>query len=109
MEIKKCKSNGCNNNKPDRGFYCGKCRNSKQRYGLSVPEREEILANQHGQCLICENEIKFDGSRSQYSACVDHNHKTGKVRGILCGNCNTWIGYLENKNISLDVLKRHLD
>jgi len=106
--MKTCKSEGCNNPKPNRGNYCNPCRNSRQRYGISAPERQNLLDQQGGRCKLCSNQIEFDGSKSQYSACVDHDHTTGKVRGILCGNCNTWAGYLENKNINLKTLEDYL-
>ena len=104
-----CLSKGCKNPKPKRGNYCGACRNSMQRYGVSGPERNLILESQDKECLVCKRNISFDGTRSQYSACVDHNHLTGDVRGILCGNCNTWIGYLENNAIDLEKVRLYLN
>ena len=108
MEKRKCKSEECNNPKPSRGSYCNPCRNSKNRYGINSPQRESMLRDQGGMCLLCRSQIEFDGTKSQYSACIDHDHKTGNIRGILCGNCNTNIGYLENKKIDLDNLKQYL-
>lgn len=107
--MKTCNSNGCNNPKPQRGLYCNQCRNSKQRYGISAPEREKMLLEQGGICKLCKTQIFFDGTSKQYSACVDHNHVTGSIRGILCGNCNTSIGYLENKNIDISDLRLYLN
>jgi hypothetical protein len=107
--MKKCKAEGCDNQKPKRGSWCNICRNSRQRYGITGPERENILLEQKGLCKICNSNIKFDGTRSQYSACVDHCHETLNIRGILCGNCNTWLGYLENKKIDLNVVKNYLN
>ena len=105
-----CKSEGCNNVRPypKGSAYCNPCRNSIRRYGMSTTQREEALKQQGGKCKVCSNEIEFDGSKSQYSACIDHDHQTGKVRGILCGNCNSWIGYLENKGIPISLLESYL-
>jgi hypothetical protein len=103
-----CKTEGCGNKTRGRGNYCHPCRNSMRRYGLSTIERDTLLENQSNRCLICSETISFDGSTSQYSACVDHSHITGKVRGILCGNCNTWLGYFEKKNLSLDVVRNYM-
>lgn len=36
------------------------------------------------------------------SFCVDHNHKTGKVRGILCKFCNSKLGWFENRRLSIE-------
>jgi hypothetical protein len=104
----KCKSEDCNNPKPKRGFYCNICRNNKRRYGLTGPQRNKLLAEQKEKCKLCSCFIEFNGTANQYAACVDHCHKTGRIRGILCGNCNTWIGYLENKNIGLEFVRDYL-
>lgn len=107
--MKKCKAQGCNNPKPAKGSWCGVCRNSKQRYGLTGPQREVLLEQQNSQCKLCYDKIEFTGTKSQYSACIDHNHKTNQVRGILCGNCNTWLGYFENKpNLTISILNDYL-
>lgn len=63
----------------------------KRRYGISLEEYRELERKQNGLCAICGTKPK--------RLFVDHNHKTGKVRGLLCGNCNFGIGYFyENIN-----------
>jgi hypothetical protein len=54
----------------------------KARYGLTVADYERMLEEQRGVCAICGNEMD--------PPCVDHDHATGKVRGLLCKSCN-WI------------------
>lgn len=58
-------------------------------YGLTVKEYEEMLANQNGVCAICNMVCNRSNSNR---LCVDHDHKTGKVRGLLCFLCNTGLG-----------------
>lgn len=64
-----------------------KCRD----YGISVSEYDEMLASQSGVCAICRKECK-SGKRLS----IDHNHETGEVRGLLCGKCNSVIGYADD-------------
>jgi hypothetical protein len=52
-----------------------------------------MLKLQGGKCAICDAEIRL-GFRS-YSGVIDHSHKTGKVRAILCWGCNVRLGKLE--------------
>jgi hypothetical protein len=60
-----------------------------RQYGLTPNQIEVRIIEQNGQCAICKNLfIKTPH--------VDHNHKTGKVRGLLCGQCNTGIGHLQD-------------
>ena len=54
-------------------------------YGLSWDEYQAILARQGGVCAMCK-------TKSKRRLCVDHCHKTGMVRGILCDPCNLTIG-----------------
>ena len=50
------------------------------RYGITIEMFEAILESQGGVCPVCEESDKV--------FCVDHNHKTLKIRGIVCVNCN---------------------
>jgi hypothetical protein len=59
----------------------------KRKYGLTLEEFGEILALQGGGCAICG---RPDADN------VDHDHRTGRVRGILCFNCNIAMGQLED-------------
>jgi len=51
------------------------------RYGMTLEEYEELNNKQGGKCAICGNMTDID-------LCVDHDHKTNKVRGLLCNKCN---------------------
>ena len=55
-------------------------------YGVSVEWYEQKLAEQDSKCAICET--SGYGSKSVKVFCVDHDHETGKVRGLLCVGCN---------------------
>lgn len=59
------------------------------RYGLTLATYDELLRSQGGVCAICERECHKNRLLS-----VDHDHSTGKVRGLLCHNCNAGIGQL---------------
>lgn len=56
-----------------------------QKYGLSKPEFDEMLTKQRGICVLCERKAKV----------VDHDHITGKIRGILCYACNFAVSRVE--------------
>ena len=57
----------------------------RRAYGLTLEEFDFLIAAQAGECAIC---AKVDGERLH----VDHDHATGRVRGLLCGNCNRAMG-----------------
>ena len=61
------------------------------KYGLTLEQMEQMFTSQNGQCDICQKEFE-KGSNIH----VDHNHNTGKVRQLLCSNCNTAIGLLHD-------------
>lgn len=65
-----------------------KRRGRKNRYKLSDNELDKLLIK--NVCDICGN--KFKSSKDKH---IDHDHNTGKVRGLLCGRCNTYLGYYE--------------
>lgn len=63
----------------------------KSEYGISLKDYERMYLEQSGVCLICDNPCKLG------KLCVDHDHETKKVRGLLCRKCNTAIGLLGDK------------
>jgi hypothetical protein len=64
----------------------------KWKYGLSKSDWEAMIQSAGGKCEICNSEFVFDKPRSHNRPCVDHNHETGVVRGILCARCNQGLG-----------------
>ena len=58
----------------------------RQKYSITEEIYEKILKNQSGVCAICHNHQRYK------RLAVDHDHKTGQVRGLLCENCNRGIG-----------------
>lgn len=60
----------------------------KGRYGITPEQFFDMVKKQKGVCAICED-ILHTGARG---ACVDHDHRTGFIRGILCVKCNAGLG-----------------
>lgn len=66
----------------------------RSRYGLTVDAYEAILTAQDGKCAVCSTDQP--GGRSARFH-VDHDHATGKVRGLLCFRCNTVLGAMRDE------------
>lgn len=76
-------------------------RKMKQCWGLTLEEYKELLNLQGNRCAICGTQ-DF-GSRN---APIDHDHKTGKIRGILCQKCNRGLGlFLDNTEILKNAIR----
>ena len=65
----------------------------KDRYGITPEKYTEMLVCQNGRCAICGNEetARHNRSNKVQKLAVDHCHVTGKVRGLLCQDCNRGI------------------
>jgi len=68
---------------------------------MALEEYNQMVLNQNNKCKICKKEetAKHKNGKIKRLA-IDHNHKSGKPRGLLCGKCNTAIGLL-NESIEL--------
>lgn len=80
----------------------------KARLRLSAEEREKHLTKANHKCEICEaefsdNDCPVTGKIKTKSLCIDHCHKTGKIRGVLCRACNSGLGHLKD---STELLRK---
>ena len=71
-----------------------------RRYGITKEEYELMLSKQDSKCAICGSKDSKYFSRSKYLV-VDHCHKTGKIRGLLCAPCNTLLGNIESLGVDV--------
>ena len=73
-----------------------------RNFGINATEYYKLLKQQNNKCAICKNEYK-EGNKK---LAVDHCHKTGKIRGLLCSNCNPALGFLkEDLNIIKNLVR----
>lgn len=79
----------------------------KRTYGISFRTYRLMLEDQKGLCKICGSEgFIMNKDRHKMKLVIDHCHTTGKVRGLLCHNCNRALGLFQD---STDNLKRAID
>jgi hypothetical protein len=72
-------------------------------YGMTMGDYDRMLRSQEGKCKICGTEP----AKSKPLA-VDHCHKTGKVRGLLCNHCNCMLGFARDSTKSLKNAIKYL-
>ena len=130
--IKRC--NGCDSVKPIQDFWksqslCIGCTKERQKnrwdsrtpkkrleqhlkykYSLTINELNEALEKQNGGCAICEEVLPdllvYNNRRRGYA--IDHNHETGKFRGILCLACNSMLGMARDSQLLLEKASAYL-
>jgi recombination endonuclease VII len=76
-------------------------RHLQKKYNMTVEEHAALLIKQEGRCAICRIALERTN--------VDHDHNTGKVRGILCPSCNMALGLFQDSTAVLQAAKDYLD
>ena len=83
-------------------------RDTLRKYGLTVDQFNALVAEQNGVCVICKT---FEPTSVHPRLCVDHDHKTGSIRGLLCSKCNGGLGNfrdnIEYLQTAIEYLKRY--
>jgi len=80
----------------------------KKKYGISYDEWIAIIKDQKQRCLICNKILEDFYVYTSNSPVVDHNHETGKIRGILCNKCNRGLGYFDDNIVFLKNAVKYL-
>lgn len=89
-------------NKPDRSSYARNY-DLKRSYGITLDDYNQMFSDQKGCCAICNRHIGDLNMKRKKNLCVDHCHKTKKVRGLLCDKCNRALGLF---NDDADILHK---
>jgi translation initiation factor 2 beta subunit (eIF-2beta)/eIF-5 len=79
-------------------------------HDITMEEYYRLYNEQNGLCAICGKPESQKMKGKLANLAVDHDHKTGKVRGLLCFKCNTRLGALENEaffTVALAYLEKH--
>jgi Recombination endonuclease VII len=108
--MKICKKCGFEFERKSGGGICSVCKNGLDRYGLDRNQQISLLESQGNTCAICDDPISLHVRRDsgyKMTGNIDHCHKNNVVRGVLCHACNVTLGYLEDKNIDLDRVKKY--
>jgi len=69
----------------------------KHKFGITLEQYNKMIEAQNGVCAICGS---FEIEKNQYGIkrlSVDHDHQTGKLRGLLCTNCNKGLSFFKDK------------
>lgn len=82
-------------------------RNLRINYRLTPEDFNDLWQKQGGKCGVCSVSMSPRG-RTSDAVCVDHNHETGSVRGLLCRGCNHGIGNLKDSPEVLEAAARYL-
>jgi len=73
---------------PEKIRENARANNLRRNHGITSEEYDALLVTQDGRCAICE--------RGDECLCVDHNHVTGVIRGLLCQGCNKALGFMQD-------------
>ncbi len=84
-------------------------RQNLARYGLTLQDYERMVAEQGGLCAICRQPERRVINGKVAALSVDHDHRTGAVRQLLCSTCNFVIGHIESNPVDPHLLVAYLD
>jgi len=108
---KECRIEGCDtpvstgyDNRTGKRYTrsrCKACEHLQQRYGITSVDRNKMLEEQNYKCLCCGDDLKLNaGAGQKNTSHIDHCHKTGRVRAVLCGRCNQMLGHV-NEDVEI--------
>lgn len=89
----------------NRHPYCKQCNSERElirKYGLTLKDKHRMYDEQSKSCMICKQFVELSDIN------IDHCHKTGKVRGLLCSACNKAIGLVKDDPLTCQNMMNYL-
>lgn len=83
-------------------YHWGRGEHARRTYGLTLEDYGALYEAQDGLCAICRGDMPF------HDLVVDHDHRTGIVRGILCKACNSGLGFFKDDPMALATAVAYL-
>ena len=92
-----CQNDAVSFNREESRYVCGSCQNRKNTYKIASYQMYESQIRSQTKCKFCGTEVSHNSQEGEYqcSAHIDHDHTTGKIRGVLCQKCNTDEGVIK--------------
>lgn len=81
--------------------------NRKRAYGVTQEQYDAMVAEQDGKCAICGREPSGKGKSAVLH--IDHCHETGRIRKLLCTNCNCGIGFFRDDPVLVRKALKYLE
>lgn len=82
--------------------------NVRHKFGLSAEQYNKMIVDQNNLCFICKKPETKTYKGKPYALAVDHCHTTGKIRKLLCHNCNVTLGRVEDNTEILENMIKYL-
>ena len=103
-------------NSPSELYCCDECKDYgiteayyKRVYGITIEDYLDLAEKQNFVCAICGKENFAMGRNHSGALVVDHDHETGKVRGLLCHNCNRALGLFHDNVETLKKAQEYIE
>lgn len=81
-----------------------KRRHLKSKYNMTLEKYNQMFEDQRGVCAVCG----VPAGDLKRNLAVDHNHRTGKIRGLLCFACNSLIGRIEKNPLLIPTMMKYI-
>lgn len=86
-----------------------RARHLMREYGITIEQYNAMEVQQGSACAICKQPETQERNGVKYKLAVDHCHKTGKVRGLLCFKCNSAMGSFEKRDVPMSNVESYLE
>ncbi len=85
-----------------------KTRLLKKYFNLSFEDYQKMVRQQSNKCAICGDKERIKRNGNKMELAIDHSHRTGKVRGLLCQRCNRGLGLFKEDILRLQNAIKYL-